>query len=631
VLLLAQTLPTIAQQTFKVLVSRGKVEAQYNDKSWDKLAIGSVLSASDKVRVSKDGYTSLTYVGTGKTFELKTPGTYKISDLAKQAAALSSGTAANLAGYVLREISSSGGGEYQQNMNLTASVDRALEPADKKNVVLPLGDGKPVKLYKGSYALLIGVSDYTDGWPKLPGVRRDIEEVKQSLEEHGFTTIVVWDPKHDQLDDAFRNFINTYCMDVENRVIIYFAGHGHTLRQSYGEEMGYIIPTDAPNPNRNAQGFISKAMAMQQLEVYAKQIQSKHALFLFDACFSGSIFSLSRAIPENITYKTAKPVRQFITSGSADETVPDKSVFREQFVSALRGEADVNKDGFVTGTELGEFLQDRVVNYSKNSQHPQYGKIRNPNLDKGDFVFNIRVAVSMKPDAAGNVQPVVTDVAVERQPSTMPSASYQRPRSPVAALGVRGGVHYAMMTYDNNASFAEQNPVAPMMTGFGFALGVSAFVPFDEQLGLMCNVQYDSRDAQVGLYKSLNEGDYFMFRVRQVVADVLVRYSVGDFWLAAGPTLTYHQSGSFTEKLVLGTISVDDTGIVESPSPLGFGARIGFGYDIPLSSSIILTPDMLFGIPITSSTMRYEYEGDVYETQSSHWTVQVGLALKFRL
>jgi hypothetical protein len=96
---------------------------------------------------------------------------------------------------------------------------------------------------------------------------------------------------------------------------------------------------------------------------------------------------LSRAIPQNISYKTASPVRQFITSGTAGETVPDQSIFRRQFISALQGEGDTDKDGYVTALELGEFLQKTVVNYSKNAQHPQYGKIRNPNLDKGDFVF----------------------------------------------------------------------------------------------------------------------------------------------------------------------------------------------------------------------------------------------------
>ena len=58
-----------------------------------------------------------------------------------------------------------------------------------------------------------------------------------------------------------------------------------------------------------------------------------------------------------------------------------------QFITALQGEADFNSDGYLSGTELGEFLQDTVANYSKGAQHPQYGKIRNPKLDKGDFVF----------------------------------------------------------------------------------------------------------------------------------------------------------------------------------------------------------------------------------------------------
>jgi formylglycine-generating enzyme required for sulfatase activity len=77
--------------------------------------------------------------------------------------------------------------------------------------------------------------------------------------------------------------------------------------------------------------------------------------------------------------------------------VPDRSVFREQFIAALEGEGDLNRDGYVTGSELADFLQDRVVNYSRNAQHPQYGKIRNPYLDKGDFVFSLPKAAPPPP------------------------------------------------------------------------------------------------------------------------------------------------------------------------------------------------------------------------------------------
>jgi formylglycine-generating enzyme required for sulfatase activity len=154
--------------------------------------------------------------------------------------------------------------------------------------------------------------------------------------------------------------------------------------------MGYIVPRDAPNPHRDQTGFLSKAMDMQQIEVYARRIQAKHALFLFDSCFSGAIFGMTRDAPAHISDKTAKPVRQFITAGSKDQPVPDVSVFRQQFVAALQGEADVDRDGYVSGTELGEFLHRKVVHYTRNAQTPQYGKLRDALLDQGDFVFPLR-------------------------------------------------------------------------------------------------------------------------------------------------------------------------------------------------------------------------------------------------
>lgn len=244
-----------------------------------------------------------------------------------------------------------------------------------------------MQIYRESHALVIGISDYLKDWPDLPGVKEDIKAVADALRSEGFAVVTVDNPTRRQLEDEFNSFISTFGQDPDNRLLFYFAGHGHTLKLSYGGEMGYIVPTDAPSPSRDKNGFLSTAMDMQMIEVYARRVQSKHAIFLFDSCFSGAIFSLSRAIPENISYKTTLPVRQFLTSGSAEEQVPDKSVFRQQFIAALEGESDLNGDGFVTGTELGEFLQNKVVNYSRGAQHPQYGKIRDPNLDKGDFVF----------------------------------------------------------------------------------------------------------------------------------------------------------------------------------------------------------------------------------------------------
>jgi formylglycine-generating enzyme required for sulfatase activity len=281
--------------------------------------------------------------------------------------------------------------------------------------------GKDVCLYENSYALIIGVSKYTNGWPDLPGVKKDIPRVKEALEKQGFKVFVIENPTYDQMEQEFKSFINKFGRKPDDRLLFYFSGHGHTIKLVDGREMGYIVPADAENPNIDQNGFFDKAMDMQQIEVYAKRIQSKHALFMFDSCFSGSIFDISRAIPDNISYKTAKPVRQIITAGAADETVPDNSIFCRQFIEGLKGDADTDKDGYVTGVELGEFLQKTVINYSKKAQNPQYGKIKDPDLDKGDFVFQMPKTEPPQPQ----ILPTKSPVAKKDDMVLIPAGEFQ--------------------------------------------------------------------------------------------------------------------------------------------------------------------------------------------------------------
>jgi len=265
------------------------------------------------------------------------------------------------------------------------STARGLE-----HIKVKLDTGETIALYKESHALVIGVSDYTAGWPRLRGVKDDVLEVSEALKKSGFSVKVVENPGRLQLDKSIRDFITDHGTEQENRLLIYYAGHGFTSTFKDGRKMGYLVPANAPDPNRDEKGFLREAMSMQNIETYARNIQSKHALFVFDSCFAGSIFNITRALPPpSIQRKAFRPVRQFITSGSADQQVPDKSVFRVLFTRALEGEGDLNSDGYITGSELGSYLEDGVTNYRKGQQTPQYGKLNDPELDQGDFIFVI--------------------------------------------------------------------------------------------------------------------------------------------------------------------------------------------------------------------------------------------------
>ena len=62
-------------------------------------------------------------------------------------------------------------------------------------------------------------------------------------------------------------------------------------------------------------------------------------------------------------------MRQYITAGREDEQVPDKSMFKRCFLLGL----------------------DR-------RQHPQFGKINNPDLDRGDFIFAVSKKIAKAPE-----------------------------------------------------------------------------------------------------------------------------------------------------------------------------------------------------------------------------------------
>ena len=246
--------------------------------------------------------------------------------------------------------------------------------------------GQNLYLYKDYHALVVGISNYQK-WPDLPSAAKDAKEVASRLEELGFEVKLALDPSAEELRKVLSDVVYQAGREKNRALLFYFAGHGETLELADGTDLGYIVPGDCPLKNKDPMGFDSKAISMKDMEVLALKVKSKHFLMVFDSCFSGSLFNVVRAAPVDISEKSARPVRQFITAGGAGEQVPDQSVFKVVFLQGINGDADLNADGYVTGSELGMHLQEKVVNYTRGGQHPQYGKINNPKLDRGDFIF----------------------------------------------------------------------------------------------------------------------------------------------------------------------------------------------------------------------------------------------------
>jgi Caspase domain len=258
-------------------------------------------------------------------------------------------------------------------------------------------------MYKKSVALLIGVSEYDDqAWPDLSSIPSELDTIEKELVRQGFTVEKeLGRIEGDQLASRLRKFLSvSYGRDA--RVVVYFAGHGWTDPDPTNA-MGYIVPSDAPRSDDGS--FVSFLTSMDDIKAMSTRAATKHILFVFDSCFSGSVFS-TRSSQEPLTSLTInqidKPTRQFLTSGGANQPVPAISDFAPAFVAGIQGNANLVKDNVITADELGMWISSEIAPLGK--QTPQWGRMTDTKYRYGNVVF-------YPPELA-------SDAAVALEPST---------------------------------------------------------------------------------------------------------------------------------------------------------------------------------------------------------------------
>ena len=266
----------------------------------------------------------------------------------------------------------------------------AAEP-DAGPLVVKDRSGERVGMYRHSYALVLAVDEYADLWPARPGALQEAGELKRVLENLGFDVTLAMNPETRSLRKLLVDFINRYGQAEDNRLLIYFSGYCYNLVPQYGaDEMQYLVPAGTPDPGKNLVRFRESSLSFFHVDIYARNIRSNHALFLFEGCGKGDALALrDGGDSKEITRLAFNPVRQFILFGGPEEPGADsrRASPGSRLIAALKGEADANADGYVTGSELARFLR------RENREHPGkqepliYGKLQGVATRPGDFVF----------------------------------------------------------------------------------------------------------------------------------------------------------------------------------------------------------------------------------------------------
>ena len=327
-------------------------------------------------------------------------------------------------------------------LTLLFSLTAATAGAQDKSKTLQIEAAGPLKgkvIYGASHAVLIGVNDYPylpkDKW--LEYAVNDVNGLKEVLvSSYGFppeNVRILTNEKatKENVLKALYALADKNRVKPNDRILVYFSGHGQTVKVSMGE-MGFILPYDAKvdlDDFENASPFLGSCIKMEQVWDALESTPAKHALFLADSCYSGLAVKGKAAarIPQSVLLAlTAHRAMQVITAGRKGQQSVEMAryghgAFTYKLLEHLKAQATTPGLAF-TVSDLAAYLQTAVASVTDGKQTPQFGAYKT----EGEWVFITTGKPAAAPSTAGakkeptNAQVESVDTVAKVEVTTTP-------------------------------------------------------------------------------------------------------------------------------------------------------------------------------------------------------------------
>lgn len=258
------------------------------------------------------------------------------------------------------------------------------------------------------YAVIVGIGEYKTNdlaLDDLPEAPKQAKELGQLLESSGFKVKYFLDTELDHLTkesiDAYLfGKLNHEMNPQEDKLLLYFGGHGLSKSDVFGEKTGYFLPGGYDRANIELTGI---SMATDVRQRYVPWLRAKHILIAVDACLADvglrstppSQKELKKfIILADLRARTERLGRTILTAGTEGQPAIDKNggIFTKALIEGLRGGADTNKDGLIDINELDNHVHRQVSGEASMlglKQTP--GRFDIP-TNGGEFIHFYRVA-----------------------------------------------------------------------------------------------------------------------------------------------------------------------------------------------------------------------------------------------
>jgi len=293
---------------------------------------------------------------------------------------------------------------------VAASAGRLDQGIRAPTTVAPPVAVAPLQPEGTNWAAVIGINTYQH--PEIPALSyavNDARSVAAALGRLGFTSERVFLLLDAQATrQGIENVLYEHLRGAgtNDRLFVFFAGHGETIALPHGDTEGFLLPYDA-----NPRNLFTTAISMSDVRRIGQRIAAKHILFAVDACYSGFTVAQARS-PQRMDDNYLRlilqdPAVQVLTAGKSGEKVYEDrghGLFTTQLLKAFEGYADADQNGVLLANELAVFLQSRVMYETEGRQQPQFGQL----AGEGQFVFVLPQAGEPSPVAASPQRPAQT-------------------------------------------------------------------------------------------------------------------------------------------------------------------------------------------------------------------------------
>jgi branched-chain amino acid transport system substrate-binding protein len=214
------------------------------------------------------------------------------------------------------------------------------------------------------FALLIGVSEYSEGLRPISSAILDVEAMRRVLEHPdmgAFDQVTVL-PNPDKgsmekaVDDLFAD------RQKDDLVLLYFSGHGLKAQNAR-----FFLSTRDTGRDQNGDFRRATALAASKLQEYITDSRSQRQIIILDCCFSGALVQGMPIKGElNIQEELGGKGRAILTSSSPIEYSfesdnNDLSIYTKYLVEGIEtGAADKDGDQLISVNELHEYASERV-------------------------------------------------------------------------------------------------------------------------------------------------------------------------------------------------------------------------------------------------------------------------------